>query len=101
MGKDASLHKVFGVDLAVFSAANDVVETHRDGTDQLPCAGHEGPEQRRDAIVAQERSALDQEQRVDEREKPVAVMEKEIADGDHHLTAMMPQKLYHLKKTSQ
>ena len=28
------------------------------------------------------------------------VAEEEIAERDHHFTAMMPQKLYHLKNTS-
>src|SRR4030095_2297545 len=101
VSKDPSLHQPLGIDATVASAANDVFEANRDGAQPLARSSHEHSQQSGDAVVRQQWAAFENEEGVDEGKQPVAIMKQEIADGDHHLSAIIPQKLYHLKNTSQ
>ena len=50
--------------------------------------------------IACPRTARDEDEHQRQREKVIAEPEQEVAKRNHHFTATMPQKLYHLKKTS-
>src|SRR5580693_8153442 len=100
MGEQAALHQSLGIDLSVPSSADDVIVTDRNCAQQLPGEGDRHAGDEGEEIVWEQGRAIHQQERIGNGKQAVAVMEKEIADAYHHLRAIMPQKLYHLKKTS-
>jgi hypothetical protein len=101
MHKHPARHERIGINLPVQSAAFDILQTNRDAAQSHAGQCRRKAERDRERFGSEQHRTADKQKHADHGENPVPVPKKEIADGDHHLTAIMPQKLYHLKNTSQ
>ena len=97
MREDSFGDEVLRVRLQVLAAADDVDEPDRPGPDDLACERNEEADQCRDQVVCNTLRFRQEHQQARQREDVEARAIEEIAEPDHHLTAMIPQKLYHLK----
>ena len=100
MREDAFGDEVLRVHLPVLAAADDVHEPDRPGPDDLPGERDDEADQCRDQVIGEHARSRQEDQQARQREDVEARAVEEIAEPDHHLTAMIPQKLYHLKNTS-
>ncbi|MCC6821780.1 MAG: hypothetical protein IT579_13695 [Verrucomicrobia subdivision 3 bacterium] len=101
MGEQTALHKPFRIYLTVPTTPNDVVQTDSHATQDLPGHGDQDPDQQREPLIRKSGRTIEEKKEIQQRKQAIPVVKEKIADPDHHLTAMMPLKLYHLKKTSQ
>jgi hypothetical protein len=101
MSEDAASHQPVSINLATFSTAFNVIQSNGRCPQNLSAEGNRETPERGHIIIGKDGLHFENQQQVNYREKPIPVMKNKIADANHHFTAMIPQKLYHLKKTSQ
>ena len=100
MREETAGDQVVGVYLSIASTADDVIETDGGHPHRLSDECNRQTNHRREPEVRKKQRRLGEEEHVGQRENPIAIVEKKITKSDHYFTAMMPPKLYHLKKTS-
>src|SRR4029453_17765061 len=101
MRKNPALHQVLGVEPAFAPAPYDILQPDGGCPEGLTRQRQDEPENCRDTKIIEDRPAWDEKQQISEWKETVSIMKQEAADDDHHLSARIPQKLYHLKNTSQ
>src|SRR4026208_1568344 len=101
MCENSSLNKLVSINLAVSSAADDIFQTNSQRADELPCKSDEKSQRQSEPVILKKCPARKNQQEIGSGKKAITIVKEEVSDADNHLTAMIPQKLYHLKKTSQ
>src|ERR1043166_5452819 len=101
MGEHAPRHQLLRIDLAISATADDVIEPDRDRPQDLADRRNHKSRCCHSMVVSGNEARFDEKEKVGQWKQAIAVMKEKIADPGHHLTAIIPEKLYHLKNTSQ
>src|SRR3990172_10496400 len=105
MCKNPILNEFFRIHLLFFTTAFDIGKSNGKYPQYLTTQCYDNANDNfphlHEFTVTYRPCPLKKKQYKDQWEKSIPVSKKEVAYFDHHFTATIPQKLYHLKNTSQ
>lgn len=86
MGKNASSYQIFCINSSVFSTTNDIYQTDSGNTSNLTYESDNETNEHSRIWVLKNLCKWNEEKKVNDREKPVSVMIKNVANFDHEIS---------------